>query len=236
MSKSAILLAISASLFAGNLSAATITESTNLDFPFVTTGNFPVFLNSFNSNLGTLNSVQLIMSTEVTSSTQVFNDTFMLDPLGNPIFTSLQGVATGTTVVMLNANGFPIYSQALTSTPTPFVIGPAQAGFAQTTAVTTATPNVPSFELSAFTKPGFASLQFSAQQFVVLNNQPIGQFGSVVDGTTVGNFSASILAIYTYTPVLTSILTPEPATSGLLAAACLSILVTRRKRGHRLLA
>jgi hypothetical protein len=231
MTKSAILLAISAFSFVeSNLGAATITESTTLDFPFFNTGTFPVFLNPFNTNLGTLTSVQLLMTLDVTSSTQVTNDTYNTDPFGTPIFTPLQGLASSTNIIMLNANGLPFFGQTITSPPTPFVIAPVQTGFAQTIAVIGDFPNVPSSALSAFTHPGFAALQFSAQQFVTLTYQPIGAFGPEIQGPTVGDFRASIVAIYNYTPFLGSTLTPEPSTGGLLACAFLGLLVTRAKR------
>lgn len=218
------------SVGASSVHAELLTVNDSFDIPFVdNTSNGQVFLSAFDPELGTLTSVQILMTLQVNTITDVINNEFtVFDPLVGPAPTAISGLASGTTVLTLNANGFPVFNDAVTSPPLPFFVDLASTGTATTVnPPITATIDLPSFDVSSFSTPGLAPLDVSAQEFMMFTTMAINPgvpVGSVTEESTLTDLTGSLTAFYTYTPVTPA---PEPSYGGAMCAALLLILAKK---------
>jgi hypothetical protein len=160
----------------------------------------------------------------------VINDEFtVFDPLVGPVPTPILGLANGTANLMLNANGLPIFNDALTSPSLPFFVGPGSVGTATTVAATAAIIEVPTFDIGAFSRLGFAPLELSAQELMTFTTTPINPglpVGTVIEESTLTNLTGTLIAFYTYTPFTP---VPEPLYGGAIGAALLLIFLKKSR-------
>ena len=220
-------------LLGGSLTwADLISTGTQFFDPFATDlSSVSVLLPGFNPSKGTLNSVQLLINLEVTDSTQVFNNTFALDPLGQPILTDALVTASSIAIVTLDYGGFPVPLPALTSPTSMTVLAPAANSPVTTISITTASKSVPSFLVRNFSTLAFAPLKISAQDFSTILGQGIGgpgpSLGAVQPGPTLSTLRGSITAFYDFTPAASAV--PEPSYIGTVGV----ILIGLSLRGRR---
>jgi hypothetical protein len=186
----------------------------------------PVFLRGFNPALGTLDSVQLLLTFNLTSSTDLLNQTFLIDPLGLPVFTPAQANATAIATIILNANGFPVFETGPTGNAST-ILAPLQAAPIETIIPVAGEVSVPQPVIDSFVTTAFAPVTFSLTQNVIINAMGLGSTnGEVIVSPTLSDFSGSLTAFYNYTP---AIVTPEPSTAAMCAAFIAILWLLRPK-------
>ena len=190
-------------------------QSAPFDLPFANSGMGNVFLPGFNPALGTLNSVQLLLTSNLTSSTDLINQTFMIDPVGVPEFTPAQANAIAISTIILNADGFPVFEAGPTGTGS-IALAPLQAAPIQTLIPVVGTVSVPQPIVDSFVTLAFAPVSFSLTQNVIINAMGLGgPNGQVIVGPTLSDFSGNLTAFYNYTPAVEA---PEPSTAAMTVA------------------
>ena len=211
--------------------ASVITTSTNFDVPFVDSVNFGLLLNAFNPSIGILDSVQFLINVDVSTSTQVINNTFSLVPPGIVLPSPAQGTISSQTILTMNTDGLPLFVTPVISPTFPVFIPPGGVTSARTVAVTAISKGVPAFEVDAFSKVGFAPITFSLQQLTRSNIVPIGPqpiIGAVTVGPTASEFKGSLTTIYEYEPFVGSSPSPEPSAAYAVSVGLVAFFIARR--------
>jgi hypothetical protein len=220
---------MAAILLLAPLAHANITsQSASFDLNFVSSGASDVLLPGFNPALGTLNSVQLVLDFNLTSSTDANNQTFMIDPVGGVVFTPAQVDYIAVATVMLNADGFPVFQAGPSSGDMTTILAPLQDAPIQTLLPVAGAVSVPQPIVDSFVTTAFAPVRFSLMQDVIINAMGIGSTnGEVILGPTVSDFAGELSAFYDYTPAID---TPEPSSAALLALFIAILWIIRTKR------
>ncbi len=181
------LLTIAFLCFASSICAATITRDASIAslFEISTAGAYPEFVGAgqnsatlllpeFDPSLGTLTSVQLTLSLNITTFTSVTNSILGItsDPGPTPVPVSLLLTPSNTDALLLSVAGIPFISTSASSLPAPTVIPPG-SGSASTSSTTLQSTNLGSPFFSFVTGEGIASASLLSTDSYILNRKAL---------------------------------------------------------------